>query len=208
MTIKFDKIIFFVLIIISNISCFFPTKLLSLSRFEYSLVNEDEILKLKDDFLKKFEIIKSQEEEQNLSAIVENAQNIYIFELLESKIGIFIDNFIFIFSSEGNFIKKIKISGKYIDKKYIVFPYYRQLKEKKEFTYIILYINNEYNLSLNFHLFNNSLDRDVLLSKDEILIFNDKEKPLISNEHSFTGQLINDKILFFFQEETKKRNNY
>ena len=204
MTIKFDKIVFFVLIIISNISCFFPTKLLSLSRFEYSLVNEDEILKLKDDFLKKFEIIKSQEEEQNLSAIVENAQNIYIFELLESKIGIFIDNFIFIFSSEGNFIKKIKISGKYIDKKYIVFPYYRQLKEKKEFTYIILYINNEYNLSLNFHLFNNSLDRDVLLSKDEILIFNDKEKPLISNEHSFTGQLINDKILFFFQEETKK----
>ena len=104
MTIKFDKIVFFVLINISNISCFFPTKLLSLSRFEYSLVNEDEILKLKDDFLKKFEIIKSQEEEQNLSAIVENAQNIYIFELLESKIGIFIDNFIFIFSSEGNFI--------------------------------------------------------------------------------------------------------
>ena len=88
MTIKFDKIVFFVLIIISNISCFFPTKLLFLSRFEYSLVNEDEILKLKDDFLKKFEIIKSQEEEQNLSAIVENAQNIYIYlNFLKAKLA-------------------------------------------------------------------------------------------------------------------------
>ena len=108
MIIRLDLIAIFLHIIFLGTSFCFKPELIHLINSDYLLVNEDGIFRFKNIFEKEIEKIDELKEEQNTSDINKNIKNIYKFKCLCDNICIFINNFLYIFSAEGNVIKRFK----------------------------------------------------------------------------------------------------
>ncbi len=72
----------------------------------YLLVNGGSILRFKIDNMNQIDKVPLFDEDQNSLDNQNNNQNINRLKCFEENICIFINNFIYVFSSDGNFIKK------------------------------------------------------------------------------------------------------
>ena len=190
-------IVLFCIVQFSSISSSLRPEVMHLINSDYLLVNGDGLFRFKIDNLNKIEKIKLFNEDQNLLANQNNNQNIYPFKCFEENICIFINNFIYIFSSDGNIIKKINISDENNNGGYIIAPYNIALKDLNTFNYILFTINSKGNLLYYFYSLNNNSYENLALIKNEIPIF-EKERSFNLKEIDFTCQLIPNSIICFF----------
>ena len=190
-------IVLFCIVQFSYISSSLRPEVMHLINSDYLLVNGDGLFRFKIDNLNKIEKIKLFNEDQNLLANQNNNQNIYRFKCFEENICIFINNFIYIFSSDGNIIKKINISDENNNGGYIIAPYNIALKDLNTFNYILFTINSKGNLLYYFYSLNNNSYENLALIKNEIPIF-EKERSFNLKEIDFTCQLIPNSIICFF----------
>ena len=108
MIIRLEVIALFFIINFLQISSSLTPELIHLSNSSYLLVNEDGIFSFKNIFLNQAEKIGFTEEEQKSSESIENSENkknIIKVKCFEENICMFINNYIYIFSSDGNIIK-------------------------------------------------------------------------------------------------------
>ena len=72
-------------------------------------------------------------------------------------------------------MKKIKISNVYNKVKYILVPFNIDTKELNIFNYIILFVNDKGNFEEHFYTYNHVLDKNSLIAKKEISLFEETE---------------------------------
>lgn len=106
MVFTLDFIVLFCIIQFSFISSNLHPELVHLINSSYLLVNGGSILRFKIDNMNQIDKVLLFDEDQNSLDNQNNNQNINRLKCFEENICIFINNFIYVFSSDGNFIKK------------------------------------------------------------------------------------------------------
>ena len=195
--------LFFIANILSISSNLRP-EIVPLINSDYLLVKEEGIFRIKSNNLNKFEKMLSIKEEQNSLANLEIEQNVHQFKCFGENICIFIHKHIFVFSSDGDFIKKMIISDENDENKYLILPYNIEIKDINTFNYILLFVDSKGNFVNYFYTCNKNLSKNFLLKKNEIPIFEGKENIRNSKQTDFTCQLISNSITCFF---SKGENN-
>ena len=190
-------ILFFIANILSISSNLRP-EIVPLINSDYLLVKEDGIFRIKSNNLNKIDKMLSVKEEQNSLANLETEQNVHHLKCFGENICIFIHNYIYVFSSDGDFIKKIFISDENHESKYVILPYNIEINDINTFNYILLFVDSEGNFVNYFYSCNKNLSKNLLLKKNEIPIFEAKEYCRNSKETDFTCQLISNSITCFF----------
>ena len=191
-------IVLFYIIQFSYISNSLQPQVVHLINSGYLLINRDVIFRFIIDNLNQNGKVPLLEEDQNLLANQNNNQNIYRFKCFEEDICIFINNFIYIFSSDGNFTKKLIIPIENDNGQYIITPYNILLKDLNIFNYILFSINGKGNFVYYFYSLNNNSNENLVLMKNEIPIFEEDERSLNLKDIDFTCQLIKNSMLCFF----------
>ena len=195
---KLDLIIIFFILNFLSISYCFKSELVHLVKSEYLLVNEDGIFHFKNNFDNEIEKIDSINEEQNTSDTKKNIKNIHKVKCFEDNTYVFINNFLYIYNSEGNFIKKIRISEKNIENKYVVLSFDSSLKEINTFNYLISYIDERGYFVTNFYKYNIFSEENALYLKNELNLKKNGNKEVNIKENDFSCQLISNSIYCFF----------
>ena len=195
---KLDLIIIFFILNFLSISYCFKSELVHLVKSEYLLVNEDGIFHFKNNFDNEIEKIDSINEEQNTSDTKKNIKNIHKVKCFEDNTYVFINNFLYIYNSEGNFIKKIRISEKNIENKYVVLSFDSSLKEINTFNYLISYIDERGYFVTNFYKYNIFSEEKALYLKNELNLKKNGNKEVNIKENDFSCQLISNSIYCFF----------
>ena len=191
--------LFFIANILSISSNLRP-EIVPLINSDYLLVKEEGIFRIKSNNLNKIEKMLSVKEEQNSLANLEIEQNVHQFKCFGENICIFIHKHIFVFSSGGDFIKKITISDENDENKYVILPYNIEIKDINTFNYILLFVDSKGNFVNYFYTCNKNLSKNFLLKKNEIPIFEGKENIRNSKQTDFTCQLISNSITCFFSK--------
>ena len=173
-------------------------KLLYLRNSEYLLVNENNIFRIENNTISSTKKISLEENSGNLN-------NIFKFNCLDESICVFINNYLYIFSSEGYFMKKLKIFDDNKITKYFAAPYYNNIKELNTFNYIILSVNSKGNFEIIFCKYDGYINKNIFVSKKETSLFYEKNV-LNLKETDFTCNLISNSILCFFSN-SKQLNN-
>ena len=199
MKFRLELFIFFCIINFSRIRCSFQPELVQLSKSEYLLVNEDGIFQYNINNFNQYKKILSFNEEQNPSVNSKDIKNIYQFKCFGEKICIFINNYIYVFSSDGKLIKKIIIEEAQI-KKYMVIPFNIEIKDINIFNYILVYFENEKNLLFHFYSCKIDLDINLLLSKDNIVLYEDKNSSISKIKNDIKCELISNSIFCFISK--------
>ena len=197
---KLDLIIIFFILNFLSISYCFKSELVHLVKSEYLLVNEDGIFHFKNNFDNEIEKIDSINEEQNTSDTKKNIKNIHKVKCFEDNTYVFINNFLYIYNSEGNFIKKIRISEKNIENKYVVLSFDSSLKEINTFNYLISYIDERGYFVTNFYKYNIFSEENALYLKNELNLKKNGNKEVNIKENDFSCQLISNSIYCFFSD--------
>ena len=197
---KLDLIIIFFILNFLSISYCFKSELVHLVKSEYLLVNEDGIFHFKNNFDNEIEKIDSINEEQNTSDTKKNIKNIHKVKCFEDNTYVFINNFLYIYNSEGNFIKKIRISEKNIENKYVVLSFDSSLKEINTFNYLISYIDERGYFVTNFYKYNIFSEEKALYLKNELNLKKNGNKEVNIKENDFSCQLISNSIYCFFSD--------
>ena len=193
-----ELIILFFIANILSISSNLRPELVHLTNSDCLLVKEDGIFRIKGKNSNKIEKVLSLREEQNSLASLKTNQNIYQFKCFGENICIFINNYIYIFSSDGDFIKKINISDENAENKFAILPYGISIKDINTFNYILLSVDSNGSVVNYFYSCNKNLGKNFLLKKNEIPIIEAKENIRNSKETDFTCQLISNSITCFF----------
>ena len=185
---------------ILSISSHLRPEFIPLINSNYLLVKEDGIFRIKDNNLNKIEKMLSIKEEQNSLANFGIKQNVHQFKCFGENICIFIHNNIYVFSSDGDYIKKMIISDDNMESKYVIIPYNIGIKDINTFNYTLLFVDSKGNFVNYFYSCNKNLGTSLLLKKNQIPIFEDKETIRNSKETDFTCQLISNSITCFFSK--------
>ena len=196
---KLDIIAIFFVVNFLSISFCFQSELIHIVKSKYLLVNENDIFQIKNLFGNEIEKIDSINEDQNTSDAKKNIKNIYKVKCFEDNFCIFINNFLYIFKSEGNFIKRIKISEKNIENKYIVLSCDSSLKEINIFNYIISHIDERGYFVTNFYKYKFPED-NAYCFKSELNLKKDRNIEVSIKENDFACQLITNSIYCFFSD--------
>ena len=199
---KLDIIAIFFVVNFLSISFCFQSELIHIVKSEYLLVNENDIFQIKNLFGNEIEKIDSINEDQNTSDAKKNIKNIYKDKCFKDNFCIFIDNFLYIFKSEGNFIKRIRISEKNIENKYIILSFDSSLKEINMFNYIISYIDERGYFVTNFYKYKFP-EENAYCFKSELNLKKDGNNEISIKENDFACQLISNSIYCFFSDANK-----
>ena len=113
----------FFMINFSKISCSFQPELFQLSKSHYLIVNEDGIFKFNSNNFNQYKKILSLNEAQNKSVYMKDIENIFQFKCFGEKFCIFINNYLYIISSDGKLIKKIIITEETNIENNVVIPF-------------------------------------------------------------------------------------
>ena len=200
MIIKLNLIALLLLIIFLGTSFCFKPGLIHLVNSDYLLVNEDGVFRFKNNFENEIEKIDIIKEEQNTSDITKNIKNIYKFKCLGDNICLFINYYLYIFSSIGNFIKRINFPDENMKKEYVVLSSDTQLKQSNTFNYIISFIDDKGFFVSYFYEYNKFSGENILLFKNENIIFNEEKNDINIKGNNFTCQLISNSIYCFFSD--------
>ena len=104
MIFRIELFVFFCLVNFPMISNSFQAEIVQLSNSDYLLVNEDGIFHFKSNNYNQFKKILLLNEEQNPSVVIKDVQNAYKFKCFGENICIFVNNYIYVFSSDGKLI--------------------------------------------------------------------------------------------------------
>ena len=203
MIFKLELFVLFCLINFHVISSNVEPELVHLLNSDYLLVNEYGIFQFKGNNFNQYEKILSLREEQNPSVHMKNIQNFYNFKCFGDNICIFINNYIYIFSSDGKLIKKTIILVETSLVKYVVIPFNTELKDINTFNYILLFVNKENNLIVHFYSYKNNLEKNVLFSKRKITLYEYKKSFRSQIENNIQCKLISNSLFCFFSKTLK-----
>ena len=201
MEFRLELFVLFCLAMFPMISSSFQPVIIHLSNSDFLLVNGDAIFQFKSYNFGHYQKILSLTEEQNPSVGMKDIQNIYQFKCFGENICIFVNNYIYVFSSSGKLIKKIIISVETSKVKYVVIPFNTGINDINIFNYILLFVDSQNDLLFYYYSFKFNLDRNELLSKDKIFLFEDKKSITSQIENVIKCQLISDSLLCFFSKE-------
>ena len=162
-------------------------------------INEDGLFRINENIFNQNKQISSNKVQQKLSDIKEKIHNFHQFKCLNESICIFINNYVYVVSSEGNIIKKFIISDEIGKDYYVMIPFNIDLKELNTFNYIVLIVDSKGNLKFSFYQYNSQLNKNLMLFKDEIRLF-DESGNEINLKEDFKCQLISNSLICFFSE--------
>ena len=177
------NIIFLSLFILTFINTYDVSsyKPIQLNNYNYLIIKENGIFVCnKDLHIEKKYIYESKNNFFN-----KKKKNIFYFNNLpDNNIFIFIENHLYIFSSHGELIKKIKVFENTTLRKYrILFPYLYKIKNSTTFYYyIVVYINLNKKIEIDIYEYNYSFNINKLLFSNNICLHNSNEINELSDE--------------------------
>ena len=200
MIFRLDLIVLLCLINFTLISSTFQPKIVQLINSDYLLINGDGIFRFKNNNFQQIQkVISTKEEENSLSNIKDN-KGIHQFRCFGENICIFVNKYIYVFSSEGNMIKKINISDENQKCKLVLIPFNESINELDAFNYFLFSVDSKGNFVYYFYSFNNNSNKNQLLTKNKISILDDQENVINLIETDFTCHLISNTIICFFSK--------
>ena len=182
----------------------FRSELIELSNSDYLLVNQDEIFKFQNNSLNRVEKFELEIEESKSSAISKDLEIINYLECFCKNICVFINKNIYIFSYDGSFIEKVKISKKNFGEKNIIIPLNNSLNESNIFEYINIFINKNDNFVFNLYKYNRLIKSNELIFENIIETFEDKENIINSKDNLLSCHLNLNSIICFYTKGKDK----
>ena len=190
----------FFMINFSKISCSFQPELFQLSKSHYLIVNEDGIFKFNSNNFNQYKKILSLNEDQNKSVYMKDIENIFQFKCFGEKFCIFINNYLYIISSDGKLIKKIIITEETNIENNVVIPFNKEIKDINTFNYILIFLDFKNNILVYFYSCKIYLDINFLLSKDKINLYEDKKNLANQIKNDFKCHLISNSLFCFISK--------